>query len=69
MTKFLSEINDLLRGFRTYLVAVLVAIEPILTAAMLGGSVEFETLFRQVVLAAIIAGLRTITKTPPGRAG
>lgn len=58
---------SIFKGFRTYIFAVIVAVEPILQAALSDTSIDFGTLGRQALIAAIFIALRTVTTTPPGQ--
>lgn len=55
----------MLKGFRTYIFAFLLAAEPVLEAAMCRDSVDLQMLGRQLLIAAVIVALRTVTTTPP----
>lgn len=54
------------KGFRTYLFALALAVEPVFEAALLRDSVDLQMLGRQLLIAAVVVALRTITTTPPG---
>lgn len=59
----------ILKGFRTYAAALIIAVEPLLEVALSNTSVDLALIGRQVLIAAIVVALRTITTTPPGSAG
>lgn len=56
----------MLKGFRTYLLAVAIAAETLLTQA-LAQQWSWEATARGLVIASAIATLRTVTNTAPGR--
>lgn len=66
MLQFFGKINNIARGFRTFLAAFAIAVEPVLERALLG-SVDLDTVLRQSLIAAVVVALRFVTKTPAGR--
>lgn len=55
-----------MKGFRTYLAALIVAVEPLVEMALRSDSFDMGMFYRQVLIAAVFVALRTVTTTPPG---